>query len=350
MEAWRYFGSALHALLRNSPSNALHLGYYAQLRSAMSLFAGSGISVKMENCFYLDATGRKFVFEGQPTHKIVWAMWKEWISHPYARELIGEHIKFRPGYSLSAITYAPAAGQYLLDAWGYDLFNGAEDHTARNNASYEPKSDKPTPVMTYDTVEFVRSVWDMLGSVGAGVKFDAALAKYFVGRWADDLAANGDPNGAGSTAEQVIEEVIRKLSDGSPTESEALRGIFLGDVDTTLFAVASSSDVGVTNVLARALFLLRIATIGVSRAINLAERQNSDCKAWIKNWLLQVGVLADSDVEPGDVWEDYDTASEQIKPARHGSLPSGLWGPGLAEHSATLSRAEGFCAWGLPVS
>lgn len=350
MEAWRYFGSSLHALLRNSPNNALHLGYYAQLRSAMSLFAGSGISVKMDNCFYLDAVGNRHVFRGEPTHKIVWNMWKEWTSHPYARALIGDHIKFRPSISLSAITYAPGAGQSLLDAWGYDLFTGSEDHTERNTASYEPKSDMPTPVMTYDSVEFVRSVWDMLGSVGTGIKFDAALAKYFVSLWADDLATNGEPSEAGKTAEEVIEDVIGRLSGGSDLESEALRGIFLGDVDTTLFALASSNDVGVTNVLARALFLLRIATIGVSRAIELAESQNTECKAWIRNWLLQVGVLGDSDVEPGDVWEDYITASDQIQPARNGVLPSALWAAGIAEHSATLSRAEGFCAWGLPVA
>ena len=44
-DGWSYLGRATEAELAGDPGSARHLGYYAELRAAMSLLAGDGIGI-----------------------------------------------------------------------------------------------------------------------------------------------------------------------------------------------------------------------------------------------------------------------------------------------------------------
>ena len=44
IDGWSYLARAIDALLRGDAPAAVHLGYYAELRAAMSLLAGGGIA------------------------------------------------------------------------------------------------------------------------------------------------------------------------------------------------------------------------------------------------------------------------------------------------------------------
>jgi len=67
LDGWRYLSAALVSLLNGARTEALHLAYYAELRAALSILAGSGIAVLNNKHYAIDNTGLVYWFSGK-TH------------------------------------------------------------------------------------------------------------------------------------------------------------------------------------------------------------------------------------------------------------------------------------------
>lgn len=349
LEAWRYFGASVNALLVNSPYNAIHFAYYAQLRAAMAVFSGEGVFVQQGAYFYLDSSGTRHNFSAAGTHTFVWELWREWIKGSRAEDLIGDQIKLMPLVSLSDIVPSPRPGG-VLERWGFDLAVGATEKTARNAASYDSKAPFPIPVLTSDHISIVRSIWRLLLSDDSAIAFDAAFVRYLVDLAVTDAIASGGADDEIISREQQLEDIATKVAGATGQDAAALlRRLSDPGADDRLFTAASEPRQDVVNVLARALFLVRIASLSVARALGNDESSARSCKSWIKCWLSAIGVIPAGEFEVQDLVVDFEDAIAELDFSAGVELPSTLWLGGTAEYSARLSKVESVCAWGLPL-
>jgi hypothetical protein len=351
-EAWQYMGAAVRAVLCNAGDNATHFAYYAQLRAVLSIFAGSGIRVSLGKSFLVDQHGNKVAFElPKPvnrTHPMVWSLWDEWVKTPYAHDLMGKNMPVIAGISLSDLALIPASSSALLGAWGYDLARGDKDHTARNNASYKAHSRVASPDMDLTSIDLVRRIWTLLLENGGGVVFDATLVRYFVERYLASAVEQGAKDASIVDRASILERVIEQTSAKTGVSKSMLAQVFNADVDTKLFEHASAAETNVENVVSRALFLLRIATLALAEGLRTGANQH--CKNWLAFW-LQSGGLYDPDIHdaPSEISTDYEGALEELDDLDPARLPASVWSRGLAESSALLARPEGFVGWALPL-
>lgn len=351
MESWQYLGAAIRSVLCNAGDNAIHFAYYAQLRAVVSIFAGSGIRLRMGDNFYLDGAGTRHNFrlpEGDRTHEAAWAIWQEWVRTPFAQDLLSNNVSIISGVTLSDLMLVPTSPGSLLTDWGYDLARGREDHHARIEASYHGKAREPSPVMDEGTVELVRGIWNLLLESGGGVVFDATLVRYFVEKYLaqqeeDEVArGRGAPDRA-ATLSRIIAMTSGRI--GVPTST--LDKVFEADVDLSLFDIASSPDKAAANVISRALFLVRVATLALSE--NLTD-YGDECRKWLVQWLASAGVYDQTlHEEPKDVAADYEDALDELEEVDPARLPFALWKGSAAQATALLARPEGFLTWALPL-
>lgn len=143
LDGWRYLSQAAISLLNGARNQALHLAYYAELRAALSILAGSGIGVLKAEHFALNASGGIDWFGGQ-THKIAWKAITEWSKNSQNALKV---IHCLEALDISASEWAEAcnaspsleqiAASWLQD-WSIDLEKLESDRTLRNEASYRP--------------------------------------------------------------------------------------------------------------------------------------------------------------------------------------------------------------------
>lgn len=347
-EAWQYLGAAIRSLLCNSEDNAVHFAYYAQLRAAKSIFCANGIRVKQEDCFYLSGESERVIFHGPGTHKLVWDLWKEWVDTEYARSLIGESV-VAAGISLNDIEPLPSSSGQLVSAWGYDLAKGAEDRHARNAASYDAKSRAPSPLMDNTSIDLVRRMWSLLFEQGDGVLFDAALIRFVVDKYLTSKVDQALREGRQLHKAQLLEQLIDQTSRRTGASSSLLFQFFSESVDLKLFEIASKEESKAKNVLSRALFLVRLGTLALSRG--LSSYNAPDCRVWLTHWLEGAGLYSrELHGEPSEIAGDYEYALEEFEAVNLEELPASVWRSDMAQWSALLSRPEGFVGWALPLA
>lgn len=177
IDGWSFLGRAVESLLRGDSASAIHFGYYAELRAAMSLMACEAVGIFNNKHPVVDGTGitqplptvhngTRFIDAG--THAIVWPCVIHWASLRKAGSLIDEII--RPSgiaisdwvRNLNGNVPARAIAQVWLKSWGVDLSIYDDDHNFRNEVSYRPSELKrPTRLPADDAVEFVQSLWEL---------------------------------------------------------------------------------------------------------------------------------------------------------------------------------------------
>ncbi|WP_422033635.1 hypothetical protein [Reyranella sp.] len=166
-DGWAYLGRAVHALLRGDPHRARHLGYYAELRAAMSLLASVGIGVFNNKHFAITGPDAvSLIGNGRRTHAFVWECLESWGGLGVSGDLFARIV--RPsGIELSdwvhpiggtAAVAAQARAWFLQ--WGMDLRDSGQDQYARNESSYRPDGlHQPWQVNASDTIDFVADFW-----------------------------------------------------------------------------------------------------------------------------------------------------------------------------------------------
>lgn len=340
LDAFRYFSAALVAYLSNSRGNSVHFGYYSELRSALSLFAGSGVSVRLGKNRLIESTGafKKFDTGNNRTHPLTWSLWSEWIKTKDASDILYDGISLISGLSLRDFSALPDLSGVLYDSWGYDFFQiSGQDHTARNKASYNTFPDRPLEQMGKAHTYFVSDIWSLLLRQGGGVAFDASLIRFFI----EKLSARYRTDGRIAVYRRKL---YRDVSNQTGIPADTVETLISQAVEPKLFELAAKQDSDPEHVLSRAFFLLRIATLSVQLHARRGGKQAIN--AWLSNWLESLGLFDPSDVSIEDVEEDFVLAKESIDLV-NGPLPAALWDATQAGSTVRLTRAEGFVAWGL---
>lgn len=344
IEGWRYASAAVSAYLTHGKGTATHLAYYAELRAAMSLFAGSGMRVRQKEYFYLNAAGARVDVRSHPTHSAVWEIWNLWTRRSDAKGIFLDRIKLCPNVSLSAVirTLQFVNPTATLQGWGLDLLQVSDDHEARNRASYEAYwVDTPLTQMASSDVDIIRNLWSLFFSDGSSLAFDQEFVRHCVETALPGLVTLNHT----LTPDQHRAAIAKQLAnDTGVPEDFILRRLIGSTAAITPFVLASAPNSETENVLCRSFFLLRLALLSLKGS--LAVTTNLAAKEWIKNWLSHAGIWSPTDgIDLADLEEDYRISVSDISSAL--PLPSALWTGNNLIHAARLTRPHACIAWGL---
>lgn len=167
MDSWSYLGRGIDAHLRGAPDIARHLGYYAELRAAMSLLASEGVGVFDKTHFVVNGKKKCEQIKASRTHEFAWDALEHWATTPSAASLIFKVIqpggipleKWLNSFLITPGLHAILAERWLLQ-WGLDLKQLRDDRNARNSASYRPNVFSNSHVMNIgDALQFVKDFW-----------------------------------------------------------------------------------------------------------------------------------------------------------------------------------------------
>lgn len=362
IDAWRYFSSSLFALMTNSPGNSLHLAYYAELRAAFSLFANSGMwfrrnqRTRKNYCSYVTSTGNVLHEQiTQSSHVSYWGLWKEWINRSDAAELILTGISLpQKEVTLNEFISSLGGDQALssLSTWGYDLLRPSEDRDARNKYSYQAHlATNSLSSMDISDVGFVQMVWKyLMTETGSQWNFDTAIIRHFLQSYIEVSKANLEDPDAFDDMDFDESEWLKRVVSGVSSstgimEEDIYNTLYNEDVDTTLFSIASEELTEPKNVIARALFMLRLATLAVHKNLQ-ATPNKASVTNWIKYWADHAGLFSeDGDVSPLDLITDYEYCVYDFVPT--GKLPHSLCGTQIDTEAMKLCRPDVCLTWNL---
>lgn len=175
-----------------------------------------------------------------------------------------------------------------------------------------------------------------------GVGFDVALIYFLV----DRTIRSKMEMDASKTYEEQLDALLEDASKATGIEKEGIKSLLVPKPDIELFEKAADRRQDPENVLCRALFLLRMATLSVANS--MTSGTGTSAARWIKNWLTSSGLHEDRAVELRDLAADYLVASDEFYQTSSG-LPHCLWdarGKNL-DSTARLTRPDAFVAWAL---
>ena len=353
-DGWSFLGRALQAELAGDSDSARHLGYYAELRAAMSLLASEGIGVFDHKHAIVNNKSRCETFAGKDssTHKFVWNALQYWASTPQGVRTAFQAI--RPGGIVLQdwLTHFSAGANFIasewLIQWGIDLKRLIEDREARNVASYRPTAfTSPGPNVITDTLDMTMRLWEMC-EPGGGSPF-SRLDRHLL-RLSLELAFK---NAFGRTHRQARrmyrQQVTILLQNVNPRDLSKERWkTFLTNTEleptTPVIADAAGRD-GPEHkdhskqVLARAFLLLRVASGAAQEHLEFAVP--------VSRSLWPTG---EPPMSFADLWADVKDAIDTLKLwlADGNAIPSHftLWRD-HAVAAGVLGTPERVALWGL---
>lgn len=351
-DAWSYLGRAVSALAAGVPSEAMHLAYYSELRSALSILACQGIVVANHSQYVLASGGAVVQLSVSGTHEAAWDCLSDWASTAAGAGVVGSIVRHQ-GRTLTAWLQGRqfAGGSTsvvgsLMQSWGLDLATYRGDRKRRNLASYLP-SDLEF-ARTPETPESVRALVGELclllepSTPGAFPTLDAklvalALRGAFKGR---DLSLTGEALRSiasrvlppGRDSERAGDDLLFHIADNSSLPHNA---------SISGPAVHPPRLADIRAVFGRALILARLST----GAVSLLQESAGVILEDMGRWADFVGVKSgywDPPPRPDpllDLWEDLRADVESLQ-AEHPFGPARFFT--LHDNSAsTLLRLSG---------
>ena len=312
---------------------AIHLGYYAELRAAISLLATQGIGVFGNRHFAIEDVKKIHSMSepnqrGKGTHKATWRYFEWWAQQSKSTDSFGQMIRFRSRTLADWIgalprneLWVPVARDFLMRI-GLDLKHMDKDHVARNFASYRPSFGQNSDISSFRErllflSEAVRSV-DRTGS-------EFELDRYIVRRGVEQGfygIYSALPADSPSSYRAQINTMVQSMS-GSDEYKQHVRDFFLRDALTSEEPMffREATKIGALDdpsrhlqVLSRALLLLRVATGSTSKFLQNAGISFDEMEFWwkMKGIELQIWNAEVQSVDVGDNWSNVVEALDEI--------------------------------------
>ncbi len=361
IDGWTYLSRSLNSLIHGDFHTARHLGYYAELRAAISILATEGIGILNYQHFVIDKHEDCVLIPiSQNTHSIVWPILDYWAKQPGAATLIGS-VVMPYGVTLmdwhkefaSATTF-PAIAEKWLTSWGLDLQQLNTDHHTRNAISYRPyRILSPAPAIPAQVFSFVREFWSTFSPAGVS-KFNE-LDRYLLNKSLQiaDTALRGK-----NYEERVSSTVSHLFKDKQVALVESYTNFLSKDQDSLILKYASLKDDSshpeqVYEILSRASLLLRLATGASAELLSSSGFSWLDLEFWWKALGNDIGLweLGKELIVPDDLWEDiYNSINELDEWKENTPIPSTFnlhTTNANAKNLWMLSGTERIALWGL---
>lgn len=367
-DGWSYLGQALEAEMAGDPNVACHLGYYAELRAAMSLLASEGIGVFNNQHIIVTKAGKCESLRGIGTHEFAWKALKIWAQSQRAGETVFAIIK-PESLPLRDWLDQFSAGAYFipskwLQQWGLDLSRLAEDREVRNLASYRPSAFVSAgPKSIDETMESIWQFWDMCepGANGGFPVLDKHLLRISL-----KLTFKNQHRSSPKQAKRIYEKKIQGMLDGLPlpdNRRDQWKEFLNYEIEEEVSGIVSDAygedDLSGSNhskqVMARATLLLRVAT---GSSADLLEEAGNDVRTKLKFWWHSPSVRrrlwAESHPPSSfqDLWSDIDdamAATRQWISSKSNGQPAchhNFWAKHAPEASRLATTERAFL-WGI---
>jgi hypothetical protein len=366
VDGWSYLGRALQAHLIGDVSAARHLGYYAELRAAMSLLAAQGIGVLNRQHFVVTSrTQVAHVRTTKGTHLFTWEALQWWAGTTASASFIGDAIQpYQQGLTtwLSAVpkyaAWQPVAQDWILKL-GLDLRRVAEDQVSRNIASYQPsRVVAPESVDARSSAEFAIALWLSLEPTPIGF---SRIDLHFLRRTFEEAFQAVE----GKRPEQIpttYTNAVDQLLNGNNVEEtrRALVSDYLHrKSEPTDFVLARNASVASDpteanhhlHVISRATLLLVLASAAARRLIRSSNCDFTNVAFWWRVLGVDRGLwpLAPAVSDPLlDFWEDVRIGLDDLQTwLDRGSDNVASLVTNCPSSFARLSQLELVALWGL---
>jgi hypothetical protein len=372
MDGWGFLARAVSAHIAGNANAALHFGYYAELRAAMSLLATRGVGIfNKGNCVIAKRRKSKhhpqgsgcLSLRGPGTHNMTWLSLKFWGSMPTSSTFLlnivtPARIPLFDWISAYSQPVPSQLGAKWLHDWGLDLRQFAEDRDARNEVSYRPIDiTRDAFIPAKEASSFLIDFWSLFEP--AASRFETldshilrnTLEQVFKGR--NQQNAVGNPQHQRNIATMVTslglvgnqewtEFLLRRKNPASPRVLKlAAEESDLDDPDRHL------------QVISRAALLLRLATGACEALKNDATLSRGDLSFWWSTVGSRRGFWSPGS-EPTnctDLWSEVEVATQGEQNwgnANWLNNPSYMsWKQARAADLVVLSECERIGLWGL---
>jgi hypothetical protein len=370
-DGWDILGKAIDSHVSRSADVARHLGYYAELRAAMSLLASEGIGIFSNRHFSLD---KDFLCNRIPsidsrkdgTHQITWLVIQHWSNLKRSSALLGKIIRvggrslqeWLDAFNYGQVWWELHGSEWLKD-WGVDLKHLADDRDARNTSSYRPTRLKNKAVLDQETTSnFLINFWKgMEPTPMAFEKLDRHLLRITLERGFE--AVNGtSPLGNATFQAQVVAR-LAELGFAGPLADE-LRRFIIREIEPTDHVLISEAKLDDNideprhhiQVLSRAVLLLRLATGAADMHLRKAGVTSTDLKFWWEKLGEDKGEwdTASPPLALTDLWADIEDAIEEVgvwEGANAAPRSFYQWREECRSALSTLTTSEKILFWGL---
>jgi len=373
LDGWMYLSDAFCALLNGDKGTAVHLAYYAELRSAMSFLATEGLGVFSDKHIGIFSATQSDVYPTNyykspgnptsykqpksPTHQFVWEAVEKW-SQTSTRPNI-ELLKifkvdghnfydlmeyFHPSTASSSLVTVKIVKKWLKD-WCFDIKNYRLDRQNRNEASYRPQR-----ISNYsENIDFALIIneltrfWEII-SPSENSEFDA-LDKYLLKKLFSSVY-----DGLGTT-QTLYELVSTAFQQHGMYDSQLINFMTSNSSEHPIFTYASMRSNEPLAIFARATLLLRISMGLVSQLFSKGQITKNNLNfIWTKYSLDNGFWPPEEPVENfKDLWYDISSLLEDLKVDISNQANNSLFS--LRERKPLeimfLSQINRACLWGL---
>ena len=309
-DSWNYLARAVESIISGDFTVAIHLSYYSELRSVMSLMAYEGVGIFNSKHIWFDKNFKCHHFSGS-THPVADYIINKWAEQADKKDLIFGMIKVGNKPLSEWVVAAGLPGRskltkqilkQWLSEWSIDL-KMKKDQDIRNEVSYRPKifyQDFDALTATKN----IREIWDACEPSGAE-KF-RNLDHHFLRIVLSSVyrfkkpghVLNGDAN-----SKAFVEEVMGKLGLSINTSlvnflsysSSPNNHFVIGEAKKVVFD-PTTMKYDPFPILSRALLLLRLATATTEYFIEhstISSTRRESLKFWWNKLCLTYGIIGD---------------------------------------------------------
>lgn len=324
MDGWSYLSYSYDALLKGDKGACIHMAYYAELRSAMSILASEGVAVfndkhigvftPFTNCefptnYYKgNPPNQRYVQPRSATHQFVWEAMQKWTDSAFRpHQNILEIFTVR-GYNFKQLTefFHPQATVLLnlniikswLKDWCFDIKAYKADRENRNTASYRPQRIKNFDQITdfKEVIEGLNDFWKVLSPM-QNDKFNL-LDIYLLRKLYRTLYDKISPT---ESLRELIENAFNQLGLNDNQLINLLCSETPFEADHFIFNSASDLNISPLSIIARSTLLLRIAAGNTSLIYRDADVKSTDLQFVWENYGLDNGFW-----KPGTMPDDFE--------------------------------------------
>jgi hypothetical protein len=368
-DGWSFVGRALTCHARGDASTALHLGYYAELRAAVSMLAVEGVGIFDQPSIAVNSTGNCHLIKGYGTHLIAWLALEHWADTQPAAELLVDVLKIQgvscrtwlESFQKSSVINRRGIASKWLKTWGLDLRRFVGDRAARNEASYRPSRMSPANHLEVpEGATFLCELWK-LHEPSDNSRFDI-LDKYLLRRILEEtfrVVRGRLPKSDPSNFQSDIEAMVAEIQPAGQT-AEAWTQFFTRSTeprDPALITMAMGGGkqedrTSHMQVISRAVVLLRLATGACSHLLESAKFGKTELQFWWQSLGEDLALWNDLTKPDNitDLWADVATAITQITAwtqSNKASANYASWQAECASEISVLGGCERIGLWGL---
>jgi len=362
-EGWNYFSRGIEALINGDIPTCIHLIYYAELRSIMSIMATEGIGVFNNKHVYYDRHQNAHTFNS-PTHTVTNDLIKSWADNPNRKDKVFNTIQlknFTLGDWIQATGkamgggYATAMVNDWFTNWSLDIRLEA-DKKLRNEMSYRPHFDYKS-VDISKLLDKLTGIWESLEPLESNrfPNLDMHLSRLGIETLFTKSTGELPSH---SSYEKFLRQTFETI--GEPTKQSLFEFFLRNESPENHLVIAEATGdlldnrVNLANplpMICRALLLLRFATGFTNQTLNDSGVNPLNLRFWWEDIASKIGIVdaPGVGVETMDLFADVRESLGALN-SQKADITT-IWQANLFGYPDlnTLKQFQRVCFWGLGI-